>query len=320
MNARLLGFGALALACVGAAGTGAYLAVRQNAVNPVPAASPASTMAADTAGVTEREADAAATAATTEVAPAPTGSAASAPVETRSPAAASGSKPAPSAPRSAATDALASEPVPSEPAPPDTSDPPVPDVPALPVPLVPADTPEPPSPEFEEVVVPAGAVIGLQVENSVSSETARLEDQVTARVTRDVRAGGMVTIPAGTRALGSVVLVVRGGKFKERARLGVRFHTLITAEGAVPIQTEAVFREGESPAGESTAKVSAGAIGGAIIGAIVGGRRGAAIGTAAGAGAGAAAAAAGERNDARLVAGSNVTVRLSQPVTFDVPR
>ena len=49
------------------------------------------------------------------------------------------------------------------------------------------------------------------------------QDRVEARVTRDVRVHDTVAIPAGTRALGSVVSVERGGKFRERARLGIRF-------------------------------------------------------------------------------------------------
>ena len=55
--------------------------------------------------------------------------------------------------------------------------------------------------------------------------------KVEARVLRDVRVGNAVAIPAGSRALGSVMLVERGGKFKERARLGIRFHTLVLADG-----------------------------------------------------------------------------------------
>ena len=97
--------------------------------------------------------------------------------------------------------------------------------------------------------MPADAVIGLQLESSLSSDTARVEDRVEARVTRDVRANGLVAIPAGSRVLGSVSVVERGGKMKERARLGVRFHTVILADGTeLPLQTETVLREGESPA------------------------------------------------------------------------
>ena len=80
-------------------------------------------------------------------------------------------------------------------------------------------------------MIPRDSVIGLQTETHVSSETARVEDRVEARVTRDVKVGDRVAVPAGARALGSVALVERGGKFKERARLGVRFHTLVLADG-----------------------------------------------------------------------------------------
>src|SRR5437660_1556706 len=84
------------------------------------------------------------------------------------------------------------------------------------------------------------AVIGLQTETALSSATARVEDRVEARVVRDVRAGGgQVAIPAGSRALGSVMVVEHGGKFKDRARLGIRFHTLVLADGTqMPITTE----------------------------------------------------------------------------------
>jgi hypothetical protein len=186
-------------------------------------------------------------------------------------------------------------------------------------PSVASAPPPPPLPRFEEVIVPADAVIGLQIENNVSSEAARVEDRVDARVTRDVRAAGIVAIPAGSKVQGSVTLVEKGGKVKERARLGVRFHTLVLADGTrVPLQTETIFREGDSPAGESAAKIGGAAVGGAIIGAILGGGKGAAIGGSIGAAGGTAATMAGGRNAATLTAGSTVTARLSSPATVTV--
>jgi len=147
----------------------------------------------------------------------------------------------------------------------------------------PARAPEPPQHTIEELVVSAQTVIGLETETRLSSETARLEDRVDARVTRDVKAGDRVAIPAGSRAIGSVMQVERGGKFKERARLGIRFHTLVLADGTrVPISTETIFRDGEAPGNSSAAKVGGAAVGGAILGAILGGAKGAAIGAAAG--------------------------------------
>jgi hypothetical protein len=181
--------------------------------------------------------------------------------------------------------------------------------------------PAPAEPTFEELVVSADSVIGLQLETAVNSERARVEDQVTARVTRDLRVGDRVAIPAGARAEGEVTLVERGGKLRDRARLGIRFTSIVLADGTrVPITTETLYREGDAPGGESTAKIGGGAIGGAIIGGILGGAKGAIIGGSAGAGAGTAAVMAGGRNPATFPAGTPVTVRITQPATVTVDK
>jgi hypothetical protein len=180
---------------------------------------------------------------------------------------------------------------------------------------------EPAGPIYDELVVAADSVIGLELETSLTSERARVEDQVVARVTRDVRVGDRVAIPAGSRAQGEVTLVERGGKVRERARLGVRFTSIVLADGTrVPIDTETIYREGDAPTGESAAKIGGGAIGGAIIGGILGGAKGAAIGGAVGAGGGTAAVLAGGRNPATLPSGTPVTVRIEDPVTVTVER
>lgn len=176
---------------------------------------------------------------------------------------------------------------------------------------------EPPQRTFEELTVSADSVIGLQIDRSISSERAKVEDRVEARVTRDVRVNDRVAIPAGAKALGVVTVVERGGKFKERARLGIRFNTLVLADGSrLPISTETIYREGEAP--NSASKVGGGAVGGAILGAIMGGGKGAVLGGIAGAGGGAAVAMTGDRNAATLPAGSPLTVRILSPVTVTV--
>jgi hypothetical protein len=186
---------------------------------------------------------------------------------------------------------------------------------------VPSPAPAIHEPEFVEVVLPASSVIGLHVETSLSSERARVEDRVEARVTRDVTGGGRVAIPAGTRVIGSVIVAERGGKLKERARLGVRFHTLVFADGSeIPIRTDPIYREGDSPGNESAKKIGGATVGGAILGAILGGEKGAVIGGATGAAGGTAVVMAGDRNPATLPAGSVVTVRLAEPVSVDVEK
>lgn len=181
--------------------------------------------------------------------------------------------------------------------------------------------PPPPAPEFVDITVPSDAVLGLQIERTVSSELARVEDRVDARVTRDVRVADRVAIPAGSTVRGSVSEVDRGGRIKGKARLAIKFHTIVLADGTqLPLKTDAVVREGASPGGESAAKVGGAAIGGAILGAILGGGKGAAIGGAVGAGAGTAAAMTNDRNAATLAAGTTVTVRMQAPITVTVQK
>ena len=185
----------------------------------------------------------------------------------------------------------------------------------------PAAPPPPPAPEFVDLTVPSDAVLGLQIERTVTSELARVEDKVDARVTRDLRVADRVAIPAGSTVRGSVTEVDKGGRMKGRARLAIRFHTIVLADGTqLALKTDPVIREGNSPTNESAAKVGGAAIGGAILGAILGGGKGAAIGGAVGAGAGTAAAMSNDRNPATLTAGTTVTVRMMAPVTVTVQK
>jgi hypothetical protein len=331
MSSKILAVVLLAVGCVVAAGTGAYLALRQSAGEPVAAASvsPSDSSAAAAPQPT-------AVVETETVLPTPSAQADTSPsagpresvrLERNKPVErATARKPAPraaKAPRAAPTVVSESR---------DSSDRPPPEPAALPesAPLESAPAPEvpvreaeplPPLVLYEDVIVPAASVIGLRVETALTSERAEVEDRVEARVTRDVTAEGRVAVPAGARAIGSVTLVERGGKMKDRARLGVRFHTLVLADGRqVPISTEAIFREGDSPSGESARKIGGAAAGGAILGALLGGKKGAVVGGAAGAGAGTAAVMAGGRNAATLAAGTVLTVRLAAPVAIEVEK
>ena len=345
MFSRPLAFILLALGCVTAAAGGAYVATRQNAVESVPAATveaavPAPSAATGTPAVPVPQPVAETEATVSNAKPAERPAIeAERPARTTAPPAKRRESVAPktdhaqraqnrppTATPSARTETPVERTVPfSNGAP--ASQPSAPAVPAPPATVaeqprpIEAQPAAPPVPQFEDVIVPASAVIGLQLESTLSSERARLEDRVDARVTRDVLAAGRVAIPAGSRVLGSVTLVERGGKVKERARLGVRFHTLILADGSeVPLQTEAIYRDGESPAGDSAKKIGVAAVGGAILGGILGGKKGAAIGGATGAAGGTAAVMSGDRQAALLRGGEIVTARLSSPATITVER
>ncbi len=339
MLSNKLAFAALAIACLAAAAGGGYLASRQNAVPapvaasssppPLVAGTPSSAPGPAERPVQETEGvigDSAAKPLALPLLPPPVAESSkstrrdapvrpSAPRESRAastnrqqPPSLTSSWPSSSTTQQAAPAATPNAPVPALEASPARPD----DRPAQDA-VRPA---EPPQKTFEELVVSADSVIGLQNETRVTSETARVEDRVEARVTRDVRVGDRVAIPAGARAIGNVTQVERGGKFKERAKLGIRFHTLVLADGTrLPISSETIYREGDAPGNGSAQKIGGGAVGGAILGAILGGAKGAAIGATAGAAGGSAVVAAGDRNAAVLQPGAPITVRILSPVT-----
>jgi type IV secretory pathway VirB10-like protein len=351
MEFNKLVFAGLSVGCLAAAAGGSYLAVRQNQSSAY--AVPASEIRTDAvtpeaktpSPVTETEGVIAPEAAAPEAAPAappaparrapaveesrPSSSRAARVVERPAEASARPSSPSTRADRRDATVGARSGPTsgsPADPAPStsgsmwETRPSVAPAAPEYREPEPPAPPP-PPAPEFVDLTVPSDAVLGLQIERTVSSELARVEDRVDARVTRDVRVGDRVAIPAGSTVRGSVSEVDRGGRMKGKARLAIKFHTIVLADGTqLPLKTDAVVREGQSPGGESAAKVGGAAIGGAILGAILGGGKGAAIGGAVGAGAGTAAAMGNDRNPATLAAGTTVTVRVQAPVTVTVQK
>ncbi len=339
MQINKLVFGGLILMCVAAAGGGAYLATRHNTQTTAAPASPAPTADAPAAqAVTSSEGVLSAPPAAAPAAAEPpllSTAPALAPAQTPAPRRA---QPAPAAPASRRQAPLSQRQASTRPAP--ATEPVLAPVqpsasggtmwesrpavqPAVPE-QQPAPAPEPvapPAPEFLELIVPTDAVIGLQMESTVSSDRAKVEDAVDARVTRDVRVSGRVAIPAGSLVYGTVTEVERGGKMRERARLGIRFHTVVLAGGErLTLRTEAITREGAAPGRESAAKIGGAAVGGAILGAILGGKRGAAIGGAVGAGGGTAAVMAGESNAVTVPAGSTVSVRIQQPVAVTVEK
>jgi len=200
--------------------------------------------------------------------------------------------------------------------------PPTPTVPVAPVAAVQPTTIEHEKPRLvDEVILPMDSVIGIRMDGAVSTETAKIEDRITAHVSRDVTVNGRVAIPAGTKLEGNVTLVERGGKFKDRPRLGVRFTTLILADNVrVPIQTETIFRVGDSPTPEATAKIGGSAVVGTLLGAVIGGKKGAAIGTAAGAAGGTVAVMKSDQNETGLANNTPLTVRLTSPLTLLIDR
>jgi len=324
MAANKVAYTAVGLACIAAAGAGGYFAMRQNTVpGPVEAATTAPVAATEDAAPAARVTAPAKPVREAEIVAAPPARAAKTPKkaaaapepeQTIAQAAktAGGPRLLPTSPIATGSELL--PPAPPPPPPPARSE----TAERVEQPE-PPPAPAPPQHTFDELVISTDSVIGLQSDTTVTSESARVEDRVEARVTRDVKVADRVAIPAGSRAIGYVTQVERGGKFKEQAKLAVRFQTIVLADGTrLPISTATVEREGDAKGNSSAAKMSGAAVAGTILGAILGGGKGAAVGGLAGAGAGAAAVQAGDRSEATLRAGEPITIRLLSPVTVTI--
>lgn len=175
--------------------------------------------------------------------------------------------------------------------------------------------PAPRVPEWKEVTVPQGTALPLELETALSSETARVETPVRARLRQAVVVDGHTAIPAGAIMTGEVTEVERAGRIKGRARLAFTFNHVEANNVRENLKTNPLTFEAEGSTKQDAAKIGGGAVGGAILGAILGGAKGAAIGATAGAAGGGAVVAAGDRSAAVLQPGAPITVRILSPVT-----
>lgn len=175
-----------------------------------------------------------------------------------------------------------------------------------------------PRPTIRTVTIPAGTALPLELTSAVSTETARVETPVSARLRRDVEVNGVTVFPAGAVVNGEVIDVDRPGRVQGRARLGLRFTSVTVGGRREEIRTNPVMFEGEASKGEDATKIGAGAGIGAVIGGIVGGGDGAAKGAAIGGAAGTGAVLATRGKDIELQPGADINASLASAVDVDV--
>jgi len=162
------------------------------------------------------------------------------------------------------------------------------------------------------IVITKDTVIGIRLDQAVAGDTARVNDTITARVSRDVIVDGVTAIPAGARLEGIITQIDRSAR-GSRGKVGLRFTTLVRAdETRIPIQTDTIFREGD-PVGEAPPAFTVGGGFGSVLGA-----RGQA--TPPNQAAGRAAPAPAAYRDAQLPAGSSLTVQLTAPISLTINR
>lgn len=177
---------------------------------------------------------------------------------------------------------------------------------------------EPPRPVYRDVSAPVGTALSLSLITPLSTETAKVETPVTARLRQPVVVDGFTVVPAGATLHGDVIEVERAGRVRGRSRLVIRFAEVQVNGQRDPFRTNALTFEGEATKGEDAAKVGGGAGIGAVIGGIVGGASGAAKGAAIGGAAGAGTVLATRGRDVELAEGTELNTSLASPYSVRV--
>jgi hypothetical protein len=189
-------------------------------------------------------------------------------------------------------------------------------------------TPKPAEPVY--YTVHAGQLIRVRMDQTITSETARVGDQFTTTVVDPVYAGGVEVIPPGSTVVGQVATVERAARKSKGGTIGVRFVSLRLPTGIAraingdltDARTEDLNadNEGQVSAKSATKRnvvfIGGGAATGALIGAIAGGGKGAGIGAGIGAGLGVAGALFSKGHEAVVKSGMEFGIVLNQSVTL----
>jgi hypothetical protein len=200
-----------------------------------------------------------------------------------------------------------------------------------------AQAPAPDSSGPQKYVVPAGTKVLLSLKSAINTKTARPGDGVYLESTFPVVVDGHVLIPNGVYVQGVVDRVVRPGRVKGRAQIGMHFTSLIFPNGQVvqipgsvnslpgsagpKVKGSEGTIEQQGQAGRDTGTVLKGAgygAGAGAIGGIAGGNPGAglAYGGAAGAAAGAIYTLFTRGDDINIPTGSPIEMVLQRPMSL----
>ena len=164
------------------------------------------------------------------------------------------------------------------------------------------------------LVVPAGTVITVRLNDAVGTKISESGQTFSATVAQPVEVNGTTIIPDGGEASGTVVTATPAGRFKGGSVLELKLDSITIHGKPHPVTTSAVERS-EKGKGKRTATMVGGGAGvGALIGGLAGGGKGAAIGAIAGAGAGTAGSAFTGNRDITLPAESVVSFKLEAPL------
>lgn len=174
----------------------------------------------------------------------------------------------------------------------------------------PAPAPAPP------IVVPAGTVLTVTIDQSVGTQINNTGDSFIASLAQPVTVNGIAVLPQGTKAVGTVLQAQAAGHVKSGAVLTLTLDSLTVNGTKYSIETSEFEQAGKGRGKRTAVGGGGGAAFGAIVGALAGGGKGAAIGALAGGGAGTAGAAYTGKRDITIPAETRLHFKLKQPLSI----
>ena len=191
-----------------------------------------------------------------------------------------------------------------------------------------------PASSASKVVVPADTAIPLALKNTISSRTAFVGQAIYCETIYPITVENRIVIPVGSYVKGAITQVVRPGRVKGRAQLGIRFESLTLANGTTqPLRAtlssyagngDQGFRreeskiEGESSKGEDARKIATTATQGTIIGGLSSrSGKGAGIGALSGGVGSLIWVLATRGKEILLPPGTSLELQLATPLTFE---
>jgi hypothetical protein len=176
----------------------------------------------------------------------------------------------------------------------------------------------PTAPLPSSLLIPAGTVVSVRVNEFLSSDKNQVGDRVTATLERPIVVNGWVVARRGQILTGQVTAAVKAGRIKGTSQLGLELTDLTLVDGHdAPILTEIWKGSGGTSHGADAATIGGTTAVGAAIGAAADWGRGAAIGAGAGAAAGIGAVLLTRGRPTEILPETPLTFRLKEPVTVD---
>jgi len=189
--------------------------------------------------------------------------------------------------------------------------------PAVEATAAPAPQPLPPPPPPKPIVVPAGTVLTVRIDQALGSKTSQTGQTFTGTMANPISIGGKTAIPSHSHVSGVVRDAKSAGKFKGAASLALTLTSIVINGQHFNIATDDAAQQTKGKGKRTAGLMVGGAGAGAAIGGLAGGGKGAAIGALVGVTAGTVGAATtGNNRDVSLPAESVLTFALTQPLTL----